>query len=207
MSKETVIYGASGHGKVIAELAKAVDKDSTVIFVDDKAINEFFGLKVERPKVVLENNSRIIIGIGNNRIRKRISNELFNSNFVTLVHPHAYVSDSAKLNHGTVVMAGACINTDAVIGAHVIVNTNCTVDHDCIIHDYAHISPNVGLAGSVVIGEGSHIGIGASIIQGISVGKWAIVGAGAVVTANVPDFATVVGVPAKIIKFSVENDS
>ncbi|MES2651654.1 MAG: acetyltransferase [Bacteroidota bacterium] len=207
MLKEIIIYGASGHGKVIAELIQAAYQDINIFFADDREVKIFFELHVGNPKEVLNKDSQIIIGIGNNRIRKRISNELFNSNFVTLVHPRAYVSNSAKLNSGTVVMAGACINTNALIGAHVIINTNSSIDHDCIIDDYAHISPNVGLAGNVKIGEGSHIGIGANIIQGIRVGKWAIVGAGAVVIADVPDYAVVVGVPAKIVKFSVENDS
>lgn len=206
MQGNIAIYGASGHGKVIAELISLIESECRLVFADDREIIEFFGLPVVRPKDILAENLLVIIGIGNNRIRKRISNELFNSNFVTLIHPNAYVSNSAKLNNGTVVMAGACVSTNVLVGAHVIINTNASIDHDCMIDDYVHISPNVGLAGNVKIGEGSHIGIGANIIQGITIGKWAVIGAGAVVIANVPDFAVVVGVPARIIKFSVEND-
>ena len=68
------------------------------------------------------------------------------------------------------------------------------------MEDFVHISPNAALAGSITVGEGTHIGIGASVIQGIKIGKWATIGAGAVIIRDVPDFATVVGNPGKIIK-------
>jgi acetyltransferase EpsM len=53
----------------------------------------------------------------------------------------------------------------------------------------------------VEVGEGTMIGIGAVIIQGIKIGKWTIIGAGAVVVNDIPDYAMVVGVPGKIIKY------
>ncbi len=70
------------------------------------------------------------------------------------------------------------------------------------LEDFVHISPNVAIAGGVKIGEGTHIGIGACIIPGITIGKWVTVGAGAIIIKDVPDFAVVVGNPAKIIKYS-----
>ena len=76
------------------------------------------------------------------------------------------------------------------------------MEHDCKISDFAHISPNAALAGNVEVGEGTHVGIGASVIQGIKIGKWATIGAGAVVIKDVPDFAVVVGSPARIIKYN-----
>ena len=52
----------------------------------------------------------------------------------------------------------------------------------------------------IIIKKGAWIGAGASILPGITVGKYAIVGAGAIVTKDVPDYAVVVGVPAKVVK-------
>jgi acetyltransferase EpsM len=98
------------------------------------------------------------------------------------------------LIHQSVVQAGT------VIGRHCIINTSASIDHDCVIEDFVHISPNATLSGNVRVGEGTHIGAGATIIQGITVGKWCTVGAGAVVIRDVPDYATVVGVPARVIK-------
>ena len=52
----------------------------------------------------------------------------------------------------------------------------------------------------IVIRESAWIGAGATILPGIEVGKHAVVGAGAIVTKDVPDYAVVVGNPAKVIK-------
>ena len=75
------------------------------------------------------------------------------------------------------------------------------MEHDCIVSDFVHIAPKATLCGNVRIGEGTHVGAGSTIIQGIKVGKWATIGAGAVVINDVPDYAIVVGVPGKIVKF------
>jgi acetyltransferase EpsM len=68
--------------------------------------------------------------------------------------------------------------------------------------DFAHISPGAHLAGNVTVQEGAHVGIGASIIQGITIGKWATIGAGTVIIQDVPDYAVVVGIPGKVIRYN-----
>jgi len=59
---------------------------------------------------------------------------------------------------------------------------------------------------AVTIGDGADIGIGAIILPGVTVGRGAQVGAGAVVTADVPDFAVVAGVPAKVLRMRGDGD-
>ena len=103
-------------------------------------------------------------------------------------------------------MANAAINPGAEIGKHCIINTASIVEHDCKIADFVHISPNASLAGNVTVEEGAHIGIGSSIIQGVTIGKWAVIGAGSVILKNVPDFATVVGNPGRVIKINKDNN-
>lgn len=194
-----IIYGASGHGKVIADIVRACDPKQPIIFVDDADKgNTFYGSELFKTEAIDLENEDIIIGIGNNAIRKKIAAE--KSNYIKAVHPSAVLSPSVQTGEGTVIMANVSCNADTVIGKHVILNTACSIDHDCSIGDFAHISPNASLAGNVSVGEGAHVGIGASIIQGIQIGKGAIVGAGSVVIQDVPEGATVVGCPAKIIK-------
>jgi acetyltransferase EpsM len=82
----------------------------------------------------------------------------------------------------------------------VILNTSCSVDHDCVVEDFAHLAPGVRLAGNVHVGEGALLGVGSCVIPGVRIGRWATVGAGAAVIEDVPDYATVVGVPARVIK-------
>lgn len=192
------LFGASGHGKVIAEIAEenhiAVDG-----FIDaDISKQEILGYKVIHQ--IHEHEIETIISIGNNKVRKKIVDNNKNFLYLTLIHPKTSISKRAKIGEGTVVMSGVSINSEVNIGKHCIINTNASIDHECIIDDYVHISPNAALAGNVEVGEGTHIGIGSSIIQGIKIGKWCTIGAGAVIIKDVPDGATVVGNPGKIIK-------
>ncbi|WDP90773.1 MAG: acyltransferase [Desulfobacter sp.] len=55
--------------------------------------------------------------------------------------------------------------------------------------------------GPIIIGDDVWIGLGAIILDGVTIGKGCIVGAGAVVTKNIPDYAIVAGVPAKILDY------
>ena len=198
-----VIVGASGHGKVIAEIIEACFGALPYHFMDKKPMASFFNRKVVLPSPLAQ-GAELVIAVGNNRTRRQLAESFREQAFPTLVHPRANVSTSVRIGFGTVVMAGASINADAVIGQHVILNTNCSVDHDCRVDDFVHLSPNAALAGNVHVGEGAHIGIGASVIQGIVIGKWVTVGAGAVIIENVPDFAVVVGVPGKVIKYNTD---
>lgn len=191
------LYGASGHAKVILEIAEELSLSIGGLVDLNLELKELLGYPVstETPDT---NSHRFIISIGNNRIRKKIAESL-EVEFATLVHPKSNISKRANLGKGTIVMAGVSINSSSNIGKHVILNTNCSVDHDCIIENYVHISPNAALAGNVKVGEGSHVGIGASVIQGIKIGKWCTIGAGAVIIKDVPDNAVMVGNPGRII--------
>jgi len=195
------LYGASGHGKVVAEIA---EQNGHLIggFIDaNPAITKLlnYSVSTQLPDDSYSGNG-FIISIGNNGIRKKVAQELSGNRFETLIHHRSSISQRASVDDGTVVMAGVSINVDVTIGKHCIINTNASVDHDCKIADFVHISPNVALAGDVWVGEGTHIGIGASAIQGVQIGKWCTIGAGAVIIRDVPDGATVVGNPGRIIK-------
>lgn len=196
------IYGASGHSKVIIEIVNSIGGSVQTIFDDDENISEVLNHSVIHsfPEVAL--NSGTVIAIGNNRIRKSVAKVFKGKIEKVLIHSAASVSESVKIGRGTVVMANASINAETIIGEHCILNTGSTVEHDCEIGDFVHISPNAALAGGVIIGEGSHIGIGAVVIPGIKIGRWVTIGAGAVIIKNIPDFATVVGNPGKIIKYT-----
>jgi sugar O-acyltransferase (sialic acid O-acetyltransferase NeuD family) len=197
------IYGASGHGKVLAEIAEDLNEEFKGYIDDNETIASLMGYPVVR-YADSDMESSMVLGIGSNRIRKKIAEILSSRVFKTLIHPRSIISKRVNIGFGTVVMAGCTINSSVEVGNHCILNTNASVDHDCVISNFVHISPNASLAGNVFVGEGGHIGIGATIIQGIKIGKWSTIGAGAVVIEDVPDFATVVGIPGKVIK--IKND-
>ena len=194
------IYGASGHGKVILDILR-LNEICVSGFIDDNSnINTFCDHPVQQNSLV----DKLIIAIGDNRVRKFISTKYQDDNFIKLFHPRSIIAIDSTINTGSVTMAGAVVNSAVTIGKHVIINSNATVEHDCEIKDFAHISPGSTLCGNVSIGEGTHIGANAVVIPGIKIGKWCRVGAGAVVISDLPDYCTVVGNPARIIKMGNE---
>ncbi|HPQ35960.1 MAG TPA: acetyltransferase [Tenuifilaceae bacterium] len=196
------LYGASGHAKVIIEIAELLGITIHGIFDDNPSIKELFDYKVIGSAKKEEVPSEpVLISIGNNKIRKIISQK-FNFNYCTLIHPKSFISKRCIIDEGTVVMGHSIINSDTVIGKHAIINTSASIDHECIIGNFTHISPNVTLSGGIRIGEGTHIGSGAVVAPNIRIGKWVTVGAGAVIIKDIPDYAVVVGNPGRIVKYN-----
>lgn len=195
----TFIYGASGHGKVVLDLLSLLNRNVSSFIDDNIQLNTFQGYKVLN---YIPENASFIIGIGNNRIRKEIMKTDKGSIMDALIHPTAIVSNTTILGKGTMIAAGVVVNTDAVIKSNCIINTSSVIEHDCYIEDFAHISPNATLCGGVTIGEGTHIGAAAVVVPGVKIGSWCTIGAGSVVINDVPDGATAVGNPARIIKMA-----
>lgn len=200
MNEKVVIIGASGHGKVIADIILK-SGDSVVGFLDDNPDlgAEFIGFPVLGKVFEATNYQeyKFVIAIGNAEIRERIANEL-DVIWHTAIHPTAVISSiGVEIGEGTVVMANAIINSDAKVGKHCIINTGAIVEHDNRIEDFAHISVGAKLAGNVTIGRKTWIGIGAQVIQGKCIGAETVVGAGATVIGDIEEKGTYVGVPAQ----------
>ncbi len=205
--KKILIWGAGGHAKVVADIARR-NGFQVAGFIDDHnpdRAGELFcdaeilsGVNWPGTKAIRD----IIIAIGDNRVREEKAQFAKAGGFrlMTVVHPHTAIAPDVRLGAGTVVMAGAVINSGAIIGENAIINTSASVDHDCVIEDVVHISPGARIAGGVKIGSGTWIGIGAAVIEQIRVGSNVIVGAGAVVIREIPSGWVVAGVPARKIK-------
>jgi sugar O-acyltransferase (sialic acid O-acetyltransferase NeuD family) len=199
-----IVYGASGHGKVIIEILERMGVPGIEIW-DDAEKPPVWQYPVAKPFSNPHNGKQCVIAIGVNATRRKVADKLSGDlSFGIAVHPTAHISSRATIGEGTVVMAGVMVNADSRIGKHCILNTAASIDHDCVLGDYVHVSPNATLSGDVHIGEGTHFGAGAVAIQGIRIGKWCTIGAGAVIIKDVPDFATVVGNPGRIIKIKEE---
>lgn len=196
-----IVYGASGHGKVIIEILESNGITDIEVW-DDAEKPPMWQYEVRKPfSSANEEENKAVIGIGVNATRKKVAEKLEGKiAFVRAIHADTRISKRATIGEGTVIMAGATVNADTEIGKHCIVNTNASIDHDCKLGDYVHVSPNATLSGDVHIGEGTHFGSGAVAIQGIRIGKWCTIGAGAVIIKDIPDYATAVGNPARVIK-------
>ncbi|HEY0970449.1 MAG TPA: acetyltransferase [Gemmatimonadales bacterium] len=212
--RRVIVVGAGGHGRVVADLARTLGL--TVVGYADAderrlgAVVDSAGAAVLLTQAELVACARgerewpcgvdtVALGVGDNLARARLLAGLGTGAVATLVHPSAWVSGTATVGNGSVVLAGAVVNTDARLGNGTIVNSRATIEHDCVLEDGAHVSPGATLCGAVRVGAGSWIGAGAVIIPGRRVGAGCVVGAGAVVIRDVPDGATVAGNPARHI--------
>ncbi|MHC1714455.1 MAG: acetyltransferase [Acidaminococcaceae bacterium] len=199
--KQVVIIGASGHGKVVADI---VEKSGNIVrgFLDDNASGDIFGYNIlgqvcDYNKYASE--YEFVIAIGNNSVRENIANKLNQVKLFTAIHPTASIAKDVIIGEGTVIMANAAINSSSKIGCNCIINTGAIVEHDNYIADYVHLSPNVALGGTVNVGKSTHIGIGAAVKNNITITDNCIIGAGSVVIKDILDYGTYVGVPARKI--------
>lgn len=206
MVKRCAILGASGHGKVVAEIAE-LNGYEHITFFDDRwpslASVEHWNINGDTASLLAMacEYDVVVVAIGHNATRCSKQRELSaaGANFNVLVHPSAVISNYANIKPGTVVMANAVVNPFSDIGASCIINSSSIVEHDCRLADGVHISPNASLAGGVEVGENSWVGIGSQVKQLVVIGSNVVIGAGSTVLNNVEKNRTVAGSPASLI--------
>lgn len=190
--RRLLIIGASGHGRVCADVAEKMNLWDEIVFADDNP-PAVFPYRIIGGSTV-EWAEDCFVGIGSSAIREKLSK---GRNLVKLIHPNAVIGDRVKIGLGTVVMAGAVVNADAEIGNNVIINTCASVDHDSQIGDFVHVSVGAHVAGTVTIGANTWVGAGATVKNNINICGGCMIGAGAVVIKDIEEEGTYVGVPAK----------
>ena len=204
MNEQVIVIGASGHGKVVADIVRR-SGDTLLGFLDD---NETLSPEIAGIHVLgkVEDYARypdvsFVIGIGSSAIREKIARQLSNVHWYTAIHPSAVISTlDTQIGAGSVVMANAVINPSAHIGAHCIINTSAVVEHDNLVGDFTHISVGAKLGGTVSVGAHTWVGIGTTVSNNVSICDHCMIGAGAVVIHNIKESGTYVGVPARKIK-------
>ncbi len=203
MKDRLLIIGASGHGKVVADIALKMNIWRSIAFLDDdESLKVSLGLdiigNVADVHKYLEDFD-IFVAVGDNKTREKIQEKLEaeSASIPVLVHPRAIIGADVDLGAGTVVMAGVAINCCSRLGKGCIINTGATLDHDNVMEDYVHISPGANLAGVVRVGRGSWVGIGSAVSNNVNITSSCTVGAGAVVVKDITEPGTYVGVPAR----------
>ena len=205
-----VIWGASGHAKVLAEFLRPPEYEIVALFDNDPTVQSPLpGVPVyhgpeglrrwrkEHPEV----RATAVVAIGGARGRDRLDIQRLLTDVgcepISVVHPTAFVADSARVGRGSHVLAQAAVAAEASLGEACIVNTAASVDHECVVGHGVHVAPNATLAGCVTVGDHALIGAGAVVLPRTHVGANAVVGAGAVVTRDVPDGTVVYGHAAR----------
>lgn len=212
--KKYIIWGSSGHSKVIAEIILAQGHEILALFDSNpKVVSSIPGIPLyygaegfEEWKSCAAYSMKEVAGVlaiggAKGSDRQELFSKLSRMGIVfpTIVHTSAVISRSVSLGHGTQVLVSAVVNTDVRIGNVCIVNTGAKIDHECNIGNGVHIAPGATLCGCVTVMDNALIGAGAVVLPRTIVGRGAIVGAGAVVTKDVADGDVVTGVPAKAV--------
>lgn len=193
-----VIIGGGGHALVVAEAACTLGLTIRG-FRDDRPTARLLDLEHLGPITGASSDTlHAIIAIGDVATRRRLL-AVLPGPFVTVVHPTAHVSAgpfTATLGPGTYVAPRAVVHSHARIGPHAIINSGSVIEHECDLGENVHVAPGAVLGGRARVGSHTLIGLGARVLPAVTIGTGCTVAAGAVVIRDVPDGATVKGVPA-----------
>jgi sugar O-acyltransferase (sialic acid O-acetyltransferase NeuD family) len=204
--KNIVIFGTSGHAKVVFDILEKQKIFKVVGFISsNEKINSYLGLPHFHQNSLHELDfDSGVVAIGDNATREFLVNFIKNIKpnfkFINAIHPSAQLAHDLTLGEGLVIMAGGVVNSGSVIGDHVIINTKASVDHDCKLESFVSLAPNVTLGGFVEIKKMSAIGLGANIIHNIKIEEEVVVGAGSLVLQAIEKNSVVYGNPSKAIR-------
>jgi sugar O-acyltransferase (sialic acid O-acetyltransferase NeuD family) len=205
-SESILIFGAGGYGRCVADTARLAGFE-VAAFVDIAAREPMFGAPVLSEAEVFASSDLPragVVALGDNALRERtveaIRKQWPDFRFVTVVHPRACVADSAVIEEGGVVLAGAVINPAAVLGAHASIYTNAIVEHDAVLDAYVTLAPGAVTAGTTRIGRRSFVGLNACISHGVTVGDDVVIGAASAVIKPLAALSVAVGAPARVVR-------
>jgi UDP-perosamine 4-acetyltransferase len=211
--RDLILLGGGGHAAVVAESARAAGWDVTGYLDDDPATEaqaREVGLTRRGALADLADLAgapgraaiHAAVGDGGSRAKWLELAKGFGLKIATIIDPSATISPSARIGEGVFIAPHAVINARARIERGAIVNTFAIVEHDCEVGAFCHVAPRSILSGGAVIGEGSLIGAGAIVCPQARIGRAVTLGAGAVVTTDIDDDCTAVGVPARTLAAS-----
>ena len=157
--KKLLILGAGGYGRTIADLAAQLNCYEKIAFLDDGRTGENILGKCGEFMTFADGCTEMYPAFGSNAIRMHWLRSLQDAGITvpSLIHPRAYVSPTAKLGAGTMVLPMAVVNTGVTVKEGCIINIGALIDHDSVIEAGCHLAPGAIVKAENRIGEDSKI--------------------------------------------------
>jgi sugar O-acyltransferase (sialic acid O-acetyltransferase NeuD family) len=195
--QEIILLGAGGHCKSCIEVILGISQYSILGIVDKdgSSIKHILGHDVigtdKDLKSLINICSSVLVTVGQIKSPKiRIS--LFERakslgfSFPVIRSQHSYISKSAQIGEGTILLNHSLINTSVKVGVNCIINTKALIEHDARIGSHCHVSTGAIINGGVIVEDRCFIGSGAIIHEGVTIGEDSIISAGQVIRKDVP---------------------
>lgn len=206
--KNLVIIGAGDFAREVSWLVERINRQSAewnlLGFVDDGEVGACAAGYPVLGKIdwLCRYTEAVwaVCAVGTGAVRKRIWERLKackNVHPAVLIDPAAVIGRDCEIGGGSIICAGTVLTVDVKVGAHCIINLNCTLGHDCVLEPCCTVNPGTNISGKVHVGECTDIGTGTKLVQGKTVAPNVILGAGAVVSRDIRESGTYVGVPAR----------
>lgn len=200
------IYSQGGYARELHRCVLAQYPNEKVFFVDDNPEKMAISYK-EAQRMSMNENSSFIISFADPELRQLKTQQVLSDGFslFSVQAATAIVGDSVVIDKGSVMSDFSMVTADAKIGVGFQCNIYSYIAHDCVVGDFVTLAPRVSVNGRVIIGDGVYIGTGATILPGedgnpLIIGAGAVVGAHALVTHDVSEGDTVIGIPAKPLR-------
>lgn len=209
------IYGAGGLGREVLETVNQIQKSrrhwDSVFFVEDRAADDIREKTVNGvPALDFElfiskfspGECEFTIAVGEPAIREKLFQKVKERGYflATIVHPSAFVTESATLKEGTVIQMLAGIGPDTVVGENTLIQSFVSVGHDSTIGRNSVCSSYAGIMGNCHIGNRTYIGVHSGVREQIKIGNDTIIGMGSMVQRDIPDNVIAMGNPARPMK-------
>ena len=180
--KNLIFVGGGGHSLSCADIVSQQNLYNLIGFTDpDK--NSILSTKGfawlgsdDNLENIIEKYKNVFISLGHTRnatLRISAYNKCkqLGLSFPILKSSYSYVSSSANIGEGTLIMNGVVINAYAHVKKNSIINSNAVIEHGAKIGNHVHVAPSAIILGDVIIGDECFIGAGAIVKEGTTVKK------------------------------------
>ncbi|WP_299216970.1 NeuD/PglB/VioB family sugar acetyltransferase [uncultured Aquimarina sp.] len=209
--KNAVIIGAGTQGQVYASYLKEAGVN-IIGFIDDNpdligkdvinipVIGMYKDLFSEEFKNKIQD---VYCPIGVNAVRVSYLSTLKKEGYSIpgFLHHTVSIAPDVTIGEAVYMLAGNIVMPHTTIGNYIMINMDSTIAHHVTLEDGVFMSSGVNIGALINVRKNAYIGMGVTAMTGIKeIGKETLIGAGTVIIKDVPEYTTVVGNPARVIK-------